>query len=386
MTLRSLIALSAFSALLSCSQSTPETIIVPLEKADESVSRGISYWMNGKMEITNDTANPERVTSVKTMLNGTIPVEIVFNEDSTVTYNFSEAYESISVPIDSMRLYRKRAKHEAEGKTPDWKIGEFKKDGFTYDVWVKPDGNVSFNDKEYLNDFAVEASIGNVYKGVVNTPDGDVDLDIKLPLDYNIMPMAIIPSGTFEDFSSFRPEIDGGLITKKERKVGDMIQTGNSIYYRIDSINPTYTELILTLVKERPELVKANEQAMSELKPYLDKADKAGKLLLIDFWGTWCGPCKAAMPKLKEIEETYANKVSVLSVLQDSPDNFELANKILDENGLTGDRLMRPEEVLRKYLEVTAFPTYILIDNEGTILTRGSSVNALDWIEDHYLK
>ena len=104
MALRSFIALSAFSALLfSCSQSTPYTIIVPLEKVNEPVSRGIPYWMNGSLEITNDTANPERITSVKTMLSGAIPLEIVFNEDSTVTDNFSEEYEAMNVPMGARR-------------------------------------------------------------------------------------------------------------------------------------------------------------------------------------------------------------------------------------------------------------------------------------------
>lgn len=387
MTLRSFIALTAFSSLLlSCSQNPPETIVVPLEKVNESVSRGLSYWMNGQLEITNDTANPERVASVKSMLHGTIPVEIVFNEDSTVTYNFSEEYESITVPMDSMRVYRKRARHEIEGEVPSWRIGEMQRDGFIYDVWLSPDGNVSFNDNGYLDDFAVEASIGNVYKGVMNTPEGDVNLDIKLPVDYHIMPMAIIPAGNYEDFSSFRPDINGGLITQKERSIGEMIQTGKNTFYHIDSINPTYTEMYLSLVKEMPALIKANEEAMGELKPYLDIAGNAGKLLLIDFWGTWCGPCKAAMPRLREIEENYADKINVLSVLEDSPENFELANQILDENGLTGERLARQNEALTRYFGVTAFPTYILIDNDGTILTRGSSVKTLDWIEEHYLK
>ena len=165
-----------------------------------------------------------------------------------------------------------------------------------------------------------------------------------------------------------------------------MIQTGKNTFYRIDSINPTYTEMYLSLVKEMPALIKANEEAMSELKPYLDIAGKAGKPLLIDFWGTWCGPCKAAMPRLREIEENYADKINVLSVLEDSPENIELANQILDENGLTGERLARQNEALTRYFGVTAFPTYILIDNDGTILTRGSSVKTLDWIEEHYLK
>ncbi|MDE6086295.1 MAG: TlpA family protein disulfide reductase [Muribaculaceae bacterium] len=387
MTLRSFIALTVFSSLLlSCSQNPPETIVVPLEKVNESVSRGLSYWMNGQLEITNDTANPERVASVKSMLHGTIPVEIVFNEDSTVTYNFSEEYESITVPMDSMRVYRKRARHEIEGEVPSWRIGEMQRDGFIYDVWLSPDGNVSFNDKGYLDDFAVEASIGNVYKGVMNTPEGDVNLDIKLPVDYHIMPMAIIPAGNYEDFSSFRPDINGGLITQKERSIGEMIQTGKNTFYHIDSINPTYTEMYLSLVKEMPALIKANEEAMGELKPYLDIAGNAGKLLLIDFWGTWCGPCKAAMPRLREIEENYADKINVLSVLEDSPENFELANQILDENGLTGERLARQNEALTRYFGVTAFPTYILNYNDGSILTRGSSVKTLDWIEEHYLK
>ena len=59
-----------------------------------------------------------------------------------------------------------------------------------------------------------------------------------------------------------------------------------------------------------------------------------------------------AMPKLKEMEEKYADRLMVLSVINDNPSNFERGKEILDKHGLTGQRLMREREPLVNLLNV----------------------------------
>jgi thiol-disulfide isomerase/thioredoxin len=70
--------------------------------------------------------------------------------------------------------------------------------------------------------------------------------------------------------------------------------------------------------------------------------DFKGKVVLIDVWATWCGPCKAQMPFLKEIEEEYANKADIVFV-GISTDKIEARQKwanMVNEKQLGGVQLI----------------------------------------------
>ena len=55
----------------------------------------------------------------------------------------------------------------------------------------------------------------------------------------------------------------------------------------------------------------------------------AGKVVLVDFWATWCGPCRALSPTVEEIAEEYAGKVDVVKCNVDDADQIAMQYRIM---------------------------------------------------------
>ncbi len=88
-----------------------------------------------------------------------------------------------------------------------------------------------------------------------------------------------------------------------------------------------------------------------------------GKVVLVDFWGTWCGPCVASLPKLRELHSEYNSKgFEILGVAADNADSLKsfLANKPLGWKNIVDV----DAEIAGKY-SIDAFPTTLLIDKQG---------------------
>ncbi len=104
---------------------------------------------------------------------------------------------------------------------------------------------------------------------------------------------------------------------------------------------------------------------MQNEKVTLDKYK--GKVILLDFWGTWCPPCRKMIPKLVDLKKEYGDKVVIIGVHE--PNNFPgnrnlrlFAKKFKINYPLWyGSR-----DVLRKY-HIKSFPTMVIIDKDGEI-------------------
>lgn len=104
---------------------------------------------------------------------------------------------------------------------------------------------------------------------------------------------------------------------------------------------------------------------------YITNEDLAGKVVLFDFWGTWCAPCRDSIPSLKALVER--SKGLPLVVVSVSNDSNEAALKgFIGEHGMSWPQVWDQKYRFIREMSVDAYPTYLLADHEGAIVFRYS--------------
>lgn len=104
--------------------------------------------------------------------------------------------------------------------------------------------------------------------------------------------------------------------------------------------------------------------------------DFKGKFVYIDVWATWCGPCKAEIPFLQEVEKAYHGKnIEFISVSIDTQKNKDKWKKMVSDMKLGGVQLIADNEwsseFVKSYL-INGIPRFILIDTEGNIVSKNA--------------
>ena len=98
-------------------------------------------------------------------------------------------------------------------------------------------------------------------------------------------------------------------------------------------------------------------------------ADHRGKVVLVDFWASWCGPCRMEVPHLIDLQQTYgARGFQILGVaVSDREENVRL---FADRMGLNYPTGMGTAEVVEAYGGFTSIPTSFLVAPDGSIAAR----------------
>ena len=92
-----------------------------------------------------------------------------------------------------------------------------------------------------------------------------------------------------------------------------------------------------------------------------------GKVVLLDFWGTWCPPCRDSVPVLKELAaRNDPSKVMIISV--DEGDPSEKWAEFVKKNGMTWPQVYDEDQSFLKAFAVHTFPHYFLLSKDGIIL------------------
>lgn len=94
-----------------------------------------------------------------------------------------------------------------------------------------------------------------------------------------------------------------------------------------------------------------------------------GKVVLLNFWATWCGPCKLEIPWFVDFEKRYKDQgFAVLGVSMDE-DGWEAVKPYIEAKQVNYRVMVATEEVAQKYGGVDALPTTFIIDREGRIVS-----------------
>ncbi|TCC97079.1 peroxiredoxin family protein [Pedobacter hiemivivus] len=157
--------------------------------------------------------------------------------------------------------------------------------------------------------------------------------------------------------------------------------------------NTRYAKGIVAKI-ESVKIIQAGGPAPDFTKPGVDGKPVSlsqfrGKYVLLDFWGSWCAPCRAANPHLKELYTTYSAKgFEILGIASEKVSGQTQAEKVwkeaIEKDGLTWTNVLNNEVSMKQDLVqlygIEAYPTQILLDKEGKIVARwtGAAGKQLD--------
>jgi thiol-disulfide isomerase/thioredoxin len=96
---------------------------------------------------------------------------------------------------------------------------------------------------------------------------------------------------------------------------------------------------------------------------------RTGRLTLLDFWASWCGPCRESLPDLKALQRTYgSDQLQVVGVNEDKNENA--GRSYASENGMNWEVQYDSSGATARQRNVKAFPTFILVDSSGREVQR----------------
>ncbi len=101
-------------------------------------------------------------------------------------------------------------------------------------------------------------------------------------------------------------------------------------------------------------------------------ASLKGKVVLVDVWATWCGPCIAEIPSLKKLEEEMKGKdVQIISLSTDDVKDKEKWQKMIKDKELGGMQLWAggPDNDFSRYYKVNTIPRFLVFDKAGKIVS-----------------
>ena len=156
---------------------------------------------------------------------------------------------------------------------------------------------------------------------------------------------------TFEDYKTIMDAYGKYVVTKSQKK------------RNMDIMAPLAT-------------LKAGDEAYAFSYPDKDgktvtMASLKGKVVLVDVWATWCGPCKAEIPHLKKLEEEMkGTDVQIVSISVDEAKDKEKWLKMIKDENLGGLQLFATGwGDIAQYYKINGIPRFMVFDKQGKIVT-----------------
>lgn len=138
------------------------------------------------------------------------------------------------------------------------------------------------------------------------------------------------------------------------------------------TFNKENTKRIQEEASKSEELAKVNFLRPSFSLAGLDgkeySTDEVNKPLVINFWASWCGPCKLEAPELVKLYQKYNKDIEIYAVNLTASDSVEGAKNFADEYGFQFPVLLDTDNVVSDKYNIIAIPTTYFINSEGIIV------------------
>jgi len=94
-----------------------------------------------------------------------------------------------------------------------------------------------------------------------------------------------------------------------------------------------------------------------------------GKVILLNFWATWCGPCREELPELVALQSRYQDRLQIIGLVVDDDDENEI-RKVIASEGINYPVALADPETRFAYGGIAALPTVFVINAEGRVVQK----------------
>ena len=195
--------------------------------------------------------------------------------------------------------------------------------------------------------------------------------------------VAGLTSGDLKTLELYNEE----LLEMQKKSIVTTLKRGISFYNmdKLDIYYQTYVKLAandkgINRIKEKYDRIKnLKKGSPSPSFNYPDTSGKnisleslKGKLVYVDVWATWCGPCKAQIPFLKQLEEKYREEgIAFVSLSIDQLKNISKWKDMIVDKELEGIQIIADKAWRSKFVTdyvIEGIPRFILIDKDGNLM------------------